>query len=94
MQAKLMAAMAVLHNFIRINDPDDTNSLESFRRGDEQRGACQEGGVDGGGDDEDDEDDFQGVITPAEQRRARERRDGIAKQMWEDYMLYLTQNSQ
>ena len=85
MQAKLMAVMAVLHNFIRINDPDGTNSLESL---DEQRGACQEGGVG------DDEDDNQGVITPAEQRRARERRDGIAKQMWEDYMLYLTQNSQ
>jgi hypothetical protein len=91
MQAKLVAAIAVLHNFIRINDPDDGNSLDCFRGGAEQREAHQGGGI---GDDEDDEDDFRGVITPAEQRRAKERRDRIAKQMWEDYTMYLNQNTE
>lgn len=87
MQAKLMAAMAVLHNFIRINDPDDTNRPGGLQRGAEQSGTHQEGIH----DDEDDEDNFQGVITPAERRRAQERRDRIAKQMWEDYTSYLAQ---
>ncbi|KAH9986107.1 hypothetical protein BJV74DRAFT_775200, partial [Russula compacta] len=30
MQAKLIAAMAALHNFIHINDPDDANCLDRF----------------------------------------------------------------
>lgn len=93
MQAKLIAALAVLHNFIRINDPDDdANPLNtsSIRRG-EPMDAYQERGI---GDDRDDGNDFGGVITRAEQGRAKERRDRIAEQMWKDYISHLTQNLQ
>lgn len=78
-QAKIPAALAVLHNFIRTFDPSDLAEED---------------------DDEDEVFDDNSLpseipitpenlgthISPEERARASEKRDQIAKQMWDDYV--------
>jgi hypothetical protein len=79
LQAKLVNALCVLHNFILIHDPTDI-SIETWT---EHRARGSWSGTD----------DYievtpnvpVGDITEAERRRASERRDRLAKRMWEDY---------
>lgn len=75
-QARLIPACLVVHNFIRIHDPDDDTVDEE-----------DEVEVRAGGNDEDEEDESMlgAGITPAETRRADARRDAIAEAMWADY---------
>jgi len=78
-QAKIPGAIAALHNFVHIHDPDDLATKE--------------------GDNSDDDDEapnrydipitpenLGGHISQAEKDRAGEKRDIIAKAMWEDYV--------
>lgn len=95
MQVKLMALVAVLYNFIHINDPDNTGFLNGAHEGAGGTGVCHDRGISFDVDDRDKAKDlFWDVITQAEQRRAREWKDRIAKEMWEDYTMYLAENSQ
>ena len=79
-QAKIPAALAVLHNFVRVYDPDD----EAEEDGDN----CD--------DEDDDADislpeiplvaeNLGYHISQAEKDRASAKRDEIAKAMWADY---------
>ena len=74
-QAKLVAAICVLHNFIRVHDPDDTSDedWEELERHAPQREARDFGGH---------------TIGQAEQNRASRKRDEIAAAMWRQYQEY------
>jgi hypothetical protein len=72
-QARIPAALAAIHNFIRIHDADE---LEGFLdANDMERGffAGDAGEL------------AQGQTRTAEKRRANTRRDEIAAAMWEQY---------
>ena len=69
-QAQLVSALSVVHNFIRIHDPDD------LPENDEEEDHSQLN-VDIGR--------LQHTIGADERGRAAERRDTIAKAMWADY---------
>lgn len=73
-QAAIPAALAAIHNFIRIHDPDE---IEGFAESDDQ-----ERGFVGG-------DLASGQTRPAEKRRANTRRDKIAADMWAQYQAEL-----
>ena len=62
-----MSGLAVLHNFIRIHDPNDTTYEAEDRQVDQ-------------------EEPERGIVAHNEQRRANDRRERIAKQMWDDYV--------
>jgi hypothetical protein len=68
-QAQIVSALAVLHNFIRIYDPDDL--LDDTSNNDE--------------DELDIHGRLQNQVTAEERGRAVVRRDEIAKAMWADY---------
>lgn len=74
-QARVVPALCALHNFIRIHDPDD---LEEPKEGEQD------------GDSDSDSDEDVGSLgrdrTTAEVRQSEQRRDEIAKAMWEDYV--------
>jgi DDE superfamily endonuclease len=76
-QSLIPAALAALHNFIRIYDPDDIDTDVDepidFRIGPDPRDVGELGGN----------------VTPAERVRANARRDTIAASMWEQYQGYL-----
>jgi hypothetical protein len=84
-QAKIPCALAALHNFIRLHDPDDwaddgpgnggpRNPTFTLREvdGDERRQFPEE--------------ELGRFITPVEKQRATEFRDSIARDMWEKYV--------
>ncbi|KAJ7687955.1 hypothetical protein B0H17DRAFT_839145, partial [Mycena rosella] len=83
-QAKIPCALAALHNFIRVHDPDDfaddgpghggpRNTMFTLREidGDERREFPEE--------------ELGRFISPAEKTRAEAFRDQIAQEMWEQY---------
>jgi len=76
-QALIPPALAALHNFIRIYDPEDIDTEASeplgFQIGMGDR-AVGELGV---------------QLTSAETARANARRNRIANEMWEQYQHYL-----
>lgn len=74
-QARLVHALCVLHNFIRVHDPDDLDTTIE-----EELTRIPEPPEQG---------DFGGSISAAEKEAATSRRDNIAKQMWADYVEYL-----
>ena len=76
-QAKIIHALCVLHNFIRVHDPDDISDivLEEIERVPQATAAA----------------DFGGAIRPQETKRAGAHRDQIAKEMWADYSAYISQ---
>jgi hypothetical protein len=73
-QARIPAALAAIHNFIRIHDPDE---LEGFAEADDDEQGFFAGEL------------AVGQTRTAEKRRANTRRDEIAAEMWEQYQAEL-----
>jgi hypothetical protein len=74
LQARLPAALAAIHNFIRDLDPADLNEFADVE-------DTQPGWHSG---------DLAGGIPPnAERQRANTRRDQIAEDMWQQYQQHL-----
>jgi len=74
-QVEIMPALAALHNFIRIHDPEEIDDLlaDSFQEPDlNSFGHLADG-----------------VTNSAIREAANVRRDLIAQQMWDDYVLEL-----
>ncbi|KAG9218342.1 hypothetical protein CCMSSC00406_0007287 [Pleurotus cornucopiae] len=80
-QAKMVLALCVLHNFIRVHDPQDLDgaTLEDLNNYRQQSHTPTT-------------DDYSTHISHEERDRANDFRDRIAKQMWEQYQQYLQQN--
>ena len=72
-QARLPAALAAIHNFIRDQDPLDIEGNEDPI--DPDPGA-RTGEL------------AQGLLRAAKRERANSRRDNIAQQMWVQYQAY------
>ena len=76
-QAHIPAALAAIHNFIHIHDPD---VIKGFVEADDiERGffAGEAGEL------------AEGQTRTAEKRRANTRQDGIAAEIWEQYQAEL-----
>ncbi|RDX42814.1 hypothetical protein OH76DRAFT_1303985, partial [Lentinus brumalis] len=73
--AKLVHALCMLHNFIRIHDPDDLDEddINSLQHCHSEAAAAT----------------FGGDITAGEREEASARRDRIAKEMWDSYVAYM-----
>ena len=69
-QARIPAALAAIHNFIHIHDPDE---LVDFVEADDIERGFFAGEL------------AEGETRPTEKRQANERRDQIAAEMWEQY---------
>jgi hypothetical protein len=84
-QARIPPALAALHNFIQLYDPEeiqmyDDNDDDNHNDADELLGFRP---------------DFVGelelgLVTPHEVAQANKRRDKIVDEMWEQYQCYLT----
>ena len=77
----MVLALCVLHNFIRVHDPQDLDgaTLEDLNNYRQQSHTPTT-------------DDYSTHISHEERDRANDFRDRIAKQMWEQYQQYLQQN--
>lgn len=73
-QTKLIPALCVLHNFIRIYNPDEIIEPAALSRRQPRRSN---------------EDFSRHEISDQEKAVANERRDMIAKDMWRQYQEYL-----
>jgi hypothetical protein len=80
-QARLPPALAAIHNFIRIYDPDDINDYDNFF--DEEHGCREQQNATG--------DLANGPPTNQARERGNSRRDEIAALMWADYQRYLAE---
>lgn len=82
-QARLVQALAVVHNFIRVHDPDDNKYKVNGADG----GATEDSGPENNCD-------TAGVqnVTRGERSRAAQLRDNIAAEMWKDYEEYTRRN--
>jgi hypothetical protein len=69
-QAQIISALAVLHNFICIHDPEDL--IEDNDNDDHVTTEDSHGGL-------------QNSVRPEERARAVARREEIARAMWADY---------
>jgi hypothetical protein len=74
-QAKMVPAICVLHNFIRIHDIDDLPDI--LQHPQVQEGLANNSGDLGNGD-----------VSAAESNRASILRDSIAQDMWASYQAY------
>jgi hypothetical protein len=83
-QSKIPYAMAALHNFIRIHDPDDNATTPNDHTEGSHSQVPQSLH-------EIDPENLGGNISQAERNGASERRDIIAKAMWEDYQNVLAE---
>jgi hypothetical protein len=83
-QARLPAALAALHNFIRHHDPSEISDLEDDDDDDDDL-LGQLGDQASVGNLAD------GIPGRAERKRADDMRAGIAKAMWDDYRRELRQ---
>lgn len=75
-QAKIVHALCVLHNFIRVHDPDDFEPTDLD--------ACEHLSA------QDTAATFGGHVSQAEREEAGLRRDRIAKEMWDSYVAHHT----
>jgi hypothetical protein len=75
-QALLVSALCVLHNFIRIHDPDDFDNMDLD--GQLERRVSRRN-----------PEDFGHTITHLERVRAGQKRDAIAHTMWNQYIEYM-----
>lgn len=82
-QAKIPCALAALHNFIRVNDPDD---LCGINFADEEAVAATVQELDGDGRVDFDAEELGGYVSNEERQRANAWRDGIAQEMWDEYV--------
>jgi hypothetical protein len=73
-QARIPAALAAIHNYIRIHDPDE---LAGFAEANDMEPGFFLGEL------------AEGQTRTAEKRRANTRRDGIAAEMWQQYQAEL-----
>ena len=80
-QSRLPPALAALHNFIRMNDPDDMAEFGD-NVDDPQPGIRADKGQ-----------LSEGVPRAAEKRRAKETRDRIAQEMWVQYQAELARRN-
>jgi hypothetical protein len=84
-QAKIPLAIAALHNFIRLLDPDDDAEMD----GDYDAGKM---------DDTDTQpinpDHLGSYISPAEKEQANTMRDTIARAMWSNYQTVLAEREE
>jgi hypothetical protein len=71
-QAKIMQALCVIHNFIRIHDPDD---IPKINKVDINPEPMHVSGMD----------NLRGSVSRAEREKASRKRDEIAKAMWDSY---------
>ncbi|KAJ7098428.1 hypothetical protein C8R44DRAFT_642836, partial [Mycena epipterygia] len=75
----VITACCIIHNFIRLHDPDDADcDLEDDM--DEDNEYMQS---------ETHPEDLSAGISPEETERADAKRDSIAKAMWESYLAEL-----
>lgn len=81
-QAKMVPAICVLHNFIRIHDVDDLPVVSDSQR----RAVLRDVSADTLGS-------LGGDISNAEKNRASELRESIAKEMWNSYQLLVTERA-
>jgi hypothetical protein len=95
-QAMLVAAVAALHNFLRVHDGgDDAMDLGSAAQDAPQRegsGRFEEFILAEPREISPEELGFS--ISAEERRRASARRDRIAKEMWEDYIALLRERGE
>jgi hypothetical protein len=77
-QARIIMACGIIHNFIRLHDPEDADLLDLDIEMDDN-------GLDGAVD----PDELSAGISPEETERADARRDDIAKAMWASYQAEL-----
>ncbi|KAJ7348038.1 hypothetical protein DFH08DRAFT_698780, partial [Mycena albidolilacea] len=85
-QAKIPCALAALHNFIQIHDPDDFSDDGTGHGGPRNPTftLCE---VDGDDRRTFPEEELGRFISPEEKRRAEAFRDRIAQEMWDQYKL-------
>lgn len=76
-QAKMVLVICVLHNFIRVHDPEDFDD----NLPDEENTTTHASS-----------DDHASFVSNEERRRANTLRDKIADNMWEQYQEYLQAN--
>ena len=83
-QARLISALAALHNFIQVHDPNEVTftALEGTQ-------SLQNGP----GDVENEEVNRSHYISPEERQQAARTRDRIALDMWDDYQRELQRRS-
>ena len=86
-QARLPAALAALHNFIRHHDPSEISDLEDEEEEEEE----EEDLLGQLGDQASVGNLADGIPGRAERKRADDMRAGIAKAMWDDYRRELHQ---
>jgi hypothetical protein len=91
-QAQLVIAYMLIHNFIHIHDVDDIEpELQQFLHELESDKDTPMGYSNSDGDNEDGAEDEDEGLSSEERENADERRDSIAKEMWEDYVAELCQ---
>ncbi|KAJ7101910.1 hypothetical protein C8R44DRAFT_808863 [Mycena epipterygia] len=84
-QAKIPCALAVLHNFIRLHDPDDYAD-EGPGHGGPRNPTFTLQEIDGDDRREFPEEELGRFISPAEKERATLFRDNLAREMWAKYV--------
>ena len=81
-QAKIPCALAALHNYIHIHDPEDDGDSEAEDYQDEHMSGADNNME----EDEPDPKSLGTHISNAEKQRASARRDQIAHDIWADYL--------
>jgi hypothetical protein len=76
-QIEIIYALAALHNFIRLHDPEEIEHLLKDPRLQDEIAASSLGDL------------SDQVPTRADRQEAMQRRDEIAQQMWDDYLVEL-----
>ncbi|KAJ7085377.1 hypothetical protein B0H15DRAFT_783006, partial [Mycena belliarum] len=92
-QAKIPCALAALHNFIRIHDPDDFSD-DGPGQGGPRNPTFTLREIDGDNRREFPEEELGRFVSPAEKARAEAFRDGIAQEMWAQYILEDDENNE
>ncbi|KAJ3764677.1 hypothetical protein FB446DRAFT_656232, partial [Lentinula raphanica] len=87
-QARIPAALAAIHNFIRLRDPAD--ALFQFTQAEEISLGSSRNDVHPTVPDS----HYHFHISPAEKTRASAMRDRIAQECWEQYQLYLSMHGE
>lgn len=83
-QAGIPAALAAIHNFIRIHDPTEVDSQDNTNAVNETSGSRQTISSDNLG---------QGLANHEEIQRADKLRDKIARKMWAGYQRILRERN-
>ncbi|KAJ7438967.1 hypothetical protein FB451DRAFT_1378083 [Mycena latifolia] len=79
-QARILMACGIIHNFIRLHDPDDADDNSDSEE------EMEDNPLDGASQSDIHPEDLSSGISEEETARAEEKRDIIAKAMWESYI--------